>query len=124
MLIIIYLYEITCKALPVIFSGMTISKPCSPSHALSFSINRRYSEIQAAIRSTAGIEVIQLAVSIGEVLLIEIRNRGFRDIADRVELDLADAVICVVAVLDEFPVAVAGVVSVTETGVGANALRR
>ncbi|MGI6602961.1 MAG: hypothetical protein ACOX3P_04955 [Saccharofermentanales bacterium] len=74
--------------------------------------------------STAGIEVIQLAVSIGEVLLIEIRNRGFRDIADRVELDLADAVICVVAVLDEFPVAVAGVVSVTETGVGANALRR
>ena len=56
----------------------------------------------------AGVEVVQLAVGIGDVLLGKIRNGVLRNVTDGVEVQLADAVMGIVAVLRDLPIAVAG----------------
>ena len=63
----------------------------------------------------AGVEVVQLAVGIGDVLLGEIRNGAVRNIADGIKVQLANAVVGVVAVFCDLPIAVAGIVAVAKT---------
>ena len=52
---------------------------------------------------------------LGNILPVKIGDRGLRDVADGVEVQLADAVVGVVAVLYDLPIAVIGIVAITKT---------
>ena len=68
----------------------------------------------------AGVVVVELAVGIGDVLLGEVRDGALGNVAGGVELNLADAVVRLVAVLDDLPVAVVSLISVAKARVAGN----
>ena len=69
----------------------------------------------------AGIGIVELAGDVGFVGLSKVGDGGIRDVADRIELDLPDAVVGHIVILCHLPVAQVGVVAAALSGKAAHA---
>ena len=69
-----------------------------------------------------GVKVVQLAAGNGEILLVKIRNRTFRDITNSIKLNFSDSVMGIVGIFYDLPITVIPAVTVSKAGVITNAI--